>query len=214
MALTPYSGFLSYQDTGNLSSLNTGTLLTTPAASSFNMTEFAGGVAPVLGVFGAIQSGIGTYFSAKSQKDTLEFQSNMAAINARLAEQSAQSILQQGERQAGMVSQKYGQEKGKRVVSQGSRGIQGGVGSAAEEMASVELAKETDMLQINANAVRAAWGARTQSTNYANQSLLAGTSAESINPFASAVPSMIGSASSVASNWYRYNKLSGLLGGA
>jgi len=214
MALTPYSGFLSYQDTGNLSSLNTGTLLTTPAASSFNMTEFSGGVAPVLGIFGAIQSGIGTYFSAKSQKDTLEFQSNMAAINARLAEQSAQSILQQGERQAGMVSQKYGQEKGKRVVSQGSRGIQGGVGSAAEEMASVELAKETDMLQINANAVRAAWGARTQSTNYANQSLLAGTSAESINPFASAVPSMIGSASSVASNWYRYNKLSGLLGGA
>lgn len=172
---------------------------TAAPASGFNM----GQAGAIMGIFGAIQSGIGSYFAAESAKQNLEFQANMAAINARMAENTAQSIFSAGQKQAGMVSQKYGQVKGSAKASQAARGIQAGVGSAAEEIASIDLAKETDMLTINANTVRQAWAARTQSVNAQNESLLKGTTAESISPFSAMSTSLISSASQVAPQWYK-----------
>ena len=86
-----------------------------------------------------------------------------------------------------------------------------GEGSTAEEVATTDLMKEIDSNTINANTVRSAWAARTQSVNYANQSLTAGVTANSINPFAAGGTNLLNGATSVASTWYRNNKLDGLL---
>ena len=66
--------------------------------------------------------------------------------------------------------------------------------------------KTIDANTLEANAVRTAWGMRTQATNYQNEALAARATAGAINPGMSAVSSLLGSAGSVASSWYQYSK--------
>lgn len=179
-----------------------GTLMTPNTSSNF-MSGFSQYAGPVMGAIGAISGGIGAYFSAESQKSSLKFQSDMAAINARMAENTAQSILQAGSKEASNVGLRAGKVVGSQRASQGARGIVAGVGNAAEEIATTNLMKETDMMTINANATRAAWGARTQATNSANQSLLQGITANSISPFSAAGTSLMNGAAAVAPSWYK-----------
>lgn len=168
------------------------------------------------GVFGAVQSAYGAFSTARATKQNLEFQSQMSEINARMAENQAQSIMLQGERAIGQVGLKAGKVKSSQKASQAARGIVIGEGSAAEEVATTELMAKIDSLTINANTVQAANAARTQSVNYANQSLLQGTSASSISPMSSAATSLVGSATTVANAWYtntQQAKLAALLSG-
>lgn len=167
------------------------------------------------GIYGGITSAYGAFASARSTKNTLEFQARMSEINARTAESQAQSILMQAERQIGQVTLRAGKVASSQKASQAARGIAMGEGNAAEEIATTHLMKEIDALTINANAVRAAGAARTQSVNYENQALLTSTSADTISPMMSAVPSLLNSASTVAGSWYsgsRSAKIAAALG--
>lgn len=87
---------------------------------------------------------------------------NTAEVNARISEMGAQSALAQGEQQSNVLSLKAGQLKSSQKAAMAANGIDLGVGSAAEVQASTDLMKEIDMNQIQANAVRNAWGYRTQ----------------------------------------------------
>jgi len=179
---------------------------------------------PILGISGSINSAIGAYYSAKtaqyqleSQSETMKFQSEMSKINQRAAEFQAQNIMQAGERQAGVVSMRYGQAKGTAKTRMAAAGGVIGEGSNREIIASSDLMKEIDMLTINANTVRAAEAARTQAVNYGNQSLLQGVSAAnlsssagSISPFGSAGTSLLGSATSLMNAWYQDRKVAAM----
>lgn len=186
------------------------------ATSTSFMSGFSSYAGPIMGAIGGIGAGLGAYFSAESAKNNLKFQSDMAALNARMAENTAQSIMQAGEKAIGQQTLRAGKVKSAQRASQAARGIVAGEGNAAEEVATTDLMKETDSLTINANAVRQAWAARTQAVNAQNESLLKGTTADSINPFAAAGTSLINSATSVASSWYqskRMDRIAALLGG-
>ena len=63
------------------------------------------------------------------------------------------------------------------------------------------------MNTAEANAVRAAWGYRTQAVNTQNEALIKRSAASSISPMGSAATSLLGSATSVAGNWYQMNKM-------
>jgi len=166
-------------------------------------------------VFGGINSAIGNYYAAqsaqlqeKSQASSLQFQSDMDALNARNAEISAQSILEQGKTQVQQYTMQYGQQRANTVANQAARGIALGEGSSKEVLASMDLVKDLDVLNINSNATRAAWAERTSGTNYANKSLLdrtsaqnLRTSADSISPGLAVGTSLLGSATGVASQW-------------
>lgn len=165
---------------------------------------------PLMGVLGAIQSGFGSYYQARSLKSNLKYQSGMAAINSRLAERTAQSILQAGEQAQGLVSMRAGKVKAAQKVSQAARGVQIGVGSAAEEIATTDLMKEIDMMTINSNAVREAEAARMQAVNYGNEALMSEAAADGVNPYASGVTSLIDSGTSVAMSWYRGKQSQGM----
>lgn len=116
---------------------------------------------------GGLASGaIGGYFSARTAKINAETQAVVADSNARIAELGAQSVLQQGEKQVGALTLKAGQLKGAQRASLAANGIDLGVGSAAEILASTEVMTEIDKNTLNANAVRTAWGYRAQATNY------------------------------------------------
>lgn len=184
-----------------------------------------GKVGPYLAITGAIGQAFGTYYAMKSQQYqlesqslSLEFQKDISQINARQAEFSAQKILEAGSRQAGQVAMKYGKVKSSQRVAQAAAGVVLNEGSAAEVEATTELMKQTDVLTINANTVRAAENARIQKQNYLTQGTMLGisannamTSANSINPYLGATTSLLGSASSIATTMYRDKVIDRLL---
>lgn len=166
-------------------------------------------------LFGAANTAVGAFYAAKaqqyqlkSQASTMQFQAGMDAINAHGAEMSAQSILEAGKTQVQQYTMRAGQEAARNTVATAARGVDLSSGSAVTERASEDLTKQLDVMTINANATRAAWGQRTQATNYGNASLLAGvsannlrTSARTISPGAAATTSLLNSATGIASQW-------------
>lgn len=179
---------------------------------------------PIFAITGAISSAIGSYYSAKTQQNqlksqalTMDFQKSISQINARQAEFSAQTMLESGNRQVGVITMRAGNVKSGARASMAARGIQLGEGSAADVIATTDLMKEIDALNISANAVQAAESARTQAQNYQTQATMQGvssanllTSAGSISPGMSAGTSLLGSASTIASTYYRDAKMQAL----
>jgi hypothetical protein len=171
-------------------------------------------------VMGGINQAIGTYYQAKSaqyqaksQASTMRFQSDMALINARSEENTAQGIMEAGQKQIGQYTMAAGAAKAGAKTAMAARGIALGEGNARDVEASMDIVKSIDTLTINANTVRAAEAQRMQATNYKNQSLLDRTSAKnadmsanSISPMAGAFTSLLGSATNVASQWYYRNR--------
>lgn len=176
----------------------------------------------ILQIAGALQGAVGSFYAAKSQSyqmkaqaKNLEFQQTMSNINARMAEDEAQSIMQAGEREIGQYTMRAGQAKASQQVAQAAGGVESGVGSAAETMASMEYVKQVDTLTINSNRVRAAAAARAQAANYRTQGLLQGVSAQNLyrsarsnQPWTGISGSLLGSAGSVAANWAQAERIS------
>lgn len=85
-----------------------------------------------------------------------------AEANAQIAEMGAQSVLSQGQQQTAALTLKAGQMKSTQRAAMAANGIDLGEGNAVDVQASTDLMKEIDKNQIEANAIRSAWGYRTQ----------------------------------------------------
>jgi hypothetical protein len=155
---------------------------------------------------GAASSALGAYYGAQSQKQSLELTANLADINARMSESAAQQTLLTGQREEQKSRIATANLKGTQRASMAANGIDLGEGTAANVLTTTDVMGEIDANTIHANAVRSAWGYRTQSVNQTNQALTSRASAGAINPGQAAMTSLLGSAGSVASNWYRYDK--------
>ena len=201
----------------------------TAAATDPSFADSLGGamfkMAPWLALSGAVTGAIGSYFQVKSKQNelksqalSLEYQKTISDINARQAESQAQTIMLAGERQIGAYTMKAGLQRGAAKASMAARGGVLSEGSNLETMTTHDLMKEVDTLTINANTVRAAAAARTQGTNYENQGLLQGVSAENLrgsaatmSPGMAGFSSLLGSATTVSSALYQ-RKLAADLG--
>jgi hypothetical protein len=178
----------------------------------------------IFAIGGAITGAIGSYYAAQSQKAQLEsqassmrFQSDISQLNAAQAEFTAQQIMRAGQQRQGQIGLRAGKIKSSQRASMAARGIDLGVGSAVETIATTDLMKEIDMLTTNAETVRSAEAARLQRQNYLTASAmqdvsamnLAG-SAASISPMMALGGSLLGSAGSVANAWYQDRKLAAI----
>ena len=157
-------------------------------------------------IAGAASSAIGGFFGAKSQKSALNFQADLADTNARIAEISAQSTLAQGQKEVGRLTLRAGALKSSQRANLAANGVDLGVGNAAELQASTDLMKEIDTNQITANAVRSAWGIRTNAVSLQNEALIKRATADSVSPGMAFGSSLISGASKVAGSWYEMNK--------
>lgn len=178
----------------------------------------------IFAIGGAVTGAIGSYYAAQSQKAQLEsqsssmrFQSDISQLNAAQAEFTAQQIMRAGQQKQGQIGLRAGKIKSSQRASMAARGIDLGVGSAVETIATTDLMKEIDMLTVNADTVRSAEAARLQRQNYLTASALQDVSAsnlaasgDSISPFMAAGSSILGSAGSVASAWYQDRKLAAM----
>jgi hypothetical protein len=156
----------------------------------------------ILGVGGLVSSALGSYYSSQASKISAQSQADIANLNAQVQERNAQSALLAGQNQVATITQQYGQLKGKQRASMAANGVDLGIGSAAEVQASTDVEKEVAANNAHANAVANAWGYRTQATNFQNQANTAKTTAQNIDPLASAGTTLLSNAGTVASRWY------------
>lgn len=154
----------------------------------------------------ALMGVVGSFYAAKAQKSALQTQAELDRINAQIAESGAQSALLAGQAETGRITLKAGQVKGAQRAALAANGVDLSTGNAAETVATTDLMKEIDKNQAEVNAVRSAWGYRTQATNYLNDAAMKSSAAGSISPAGSAAMSLLGGAGQVASSWYSLNK--------
>jgi hypothetical protein len=177
---------------------------------------------------GAASSAVGAYYGAASSKASLNLQASLAEINAgsikdtaainqRLAESTAQQTLLTGEREVQRSQMATANLKGSQRASMAANGIVLGEGTANQVLTSTDVMGEIDANTLQANAVRGAWGYRTQSVAQTNQSrtqaanlssqgAMSRAAAGAVSPSAAATTSLLGSAGQVAGSWYQYNK--------
>lgn len=165
-----------------------------------------GNVGLGLQVAGMAAGVVGSFYSAKLQKQALESQAQIAEINARISELGAQSVLLQGQRQAGAISRQAGDVKSAQRARLAASGVDLGEGSAAEVVASTDIAKELDMQTTQSNALAAAWGYRTQGMNSTNEAAAKRATAGAVSPGMQAAGTLLGSAGAVAQSWYSMRK--------
>jgi len=155
---------------------------------------------------GAATSAVGAYGSAKSQKSALGFQAQMADVNAQLAERRAQIALEQGAYQAQEIERQGARAKGSQRANMGASNIALDSTTALAIVAGTDMVTAEDAQQARINAVRAAWGHRTDATNMRNEGVAARANAKGINPMGAASTSLLGSATSMASSYYGMRK--------
>lgn len=203
----PYSSGLGAGGYGPLASgYQFGPTASTGAAAA------AGAAFPAMAAVQAASGAIAGYYAALSRKSELrqtalgfDFEAFTSDLNARSAEKDALSVLAAGQKDVGQYTMQAGQAKASVAVSQAAGGIQSGVGSAAEVMASLDLKKEIDTMTIKSNAVRQAGALRVRAQDLRNSASMARVSAtnarsmaKTINPYAAGIGSILGTAGALS----------------
>lgn len=165
------------------------------------------GASAGLQFFGALSSAYGAYASARAQRNQLKFQSSMDQINAQLAEKSAEGALLTGQAKEQAQRLRTANLKSTQRNNLTANGIDLSSGTAQNILNTTDIMGDIDANTIAANAVRSAWGYRTQAVNYNNNANMESANASGINPASSAFTSMLGSATQVAPMWYQLSKM-------
>jgi hypothetical protein len=166
----------------------------------------AGSTSLALMAAGTASSTVGSYYSAKSQKSQLSMQADIAEANAAIAEVGAQSELARGQKEEQSVRMRTAQIKSSQRVALAANGVDLGEGSAADILDSTDLMGEVDAQTVRSNAIRSAWGYRTQGMNQRVDAVARRGTAAGISPGMAAATSLLGGATDVSSTWYTMNK--------
>lgn len=175
-----------------------------PSTSWFS-TPNPTAIGALMGI-GAIGGAVGSYFSAQSNKIQLNLQADLARINARISETAAKSALAAGEREVQAVRLRTGQMKAKQRVNFAASGLDLSSGSVQDVFNTTDFMGEIDANTVEANAIRAAWGYRTQASNFQTEALMSSANASGVSATGSAFNSLLGSAAYAAPTYYQMTK--------
>jgi hypothetical protein len=114
----------------------------------------------------------GQILQGRSAQLQAETQSAIARINARLAESAAQGTLFSGQRQEQAKRLETAAFKSRQRVGFASSGVDLSSDSVVRVLTSTDMIGDIDANTIAANAVRAAWGYRTEATNQMTQATM------------------------------------------
>lgn len=176
-------------------------------------TSGIGGAGVGLSALGMLSSANAAENNATSLKTNLQFQSDMASINARLAESNAQTALIQGQRQVQNSELKTASLKSTQRASMAANGIDLGSDTATNILTTTDVMGAIDANTLQSNAVANAWGYRTQSANFTADSMVKAASASGISPSSAFSTSLLGGAGNVATSWYTMTKGLGMSNG-
>lgn len=163
-------------------------------------------IALVGGLVGAGISAYGSYQSMEANSANAAYQAQVAANNAKIATQNAGLDIQSGEIQAANQGIKGRAAIGTMTAQEGASGVDVNSGSFTKVRAAASELNMMDQLTIRSNAAKAAYAQNVAATGAtAEAGLLSSESSQA----ASAAPigalgSFLGSASSVGTNYAKY----------
>jgi hypothetical protein len=138
--------------------------------------------APVLGLIGAGVSAFGAIEGGIAQRNSLNYQSQIAKNNAITAGQNSVYAEHAGETQAAQTSLKSAAQQAKIKGSLAANGVDVNSGSAVDVQESAREAGKQDTETTMANANLAAYGYRTQAASFDAQSALDKSAADNAVP--------------------------------
>lgn len=188
-----------------------------PTVPDSSFAQSMQGIGLVTSIIGMGTSAIGAYYGAKSAQvelqskaSSLKFQAELSGINAGMVELQAQQIMRAGKFQMMATGLKAGATVSSSRASMAARGIDLGVGSAAEVQATTQWAKEVDLMTINTNTIKAAEAERMRKVGIEASATMQQVSAQNmqasastISPWMNYTTTLLGGASTLASSYYR-----------
>lgn len=158
---------------------------------------------------GSIMGAMGARDAAKGQKSALQAEAILAETNAKILEMNAQADLLAGQREEQKAKVSTSQLKASQKVALAANGIalDGDPNSTVNNiLTTTDVLGEIDANTISANAIRSAFGQRIEATNYTNQALMSRQAAKQISPNKAFITSLLGSATSMGTNYYSMKK--------
>ncbi len=151
-----------------------------PAGVSPNWAIAAGVFSQLASAYAGFHQARMATFEAKSQASAFGHRAVMLQMDQRAAERRAASILEQGQSQVGAVTLEGGQRRAAIEAATAARGVEAGVGSAAEVQASEKLIQDIDVSNVTLGAVQAANAARTGAVAIENEARAARVSSRNL----------------------------------
>ena len=164
---------------------------------------------------GAGYSAAGSFYSSLASKTEAKAQASIDMVNAHLAENNAQAALREGQTEAQQQQLKTAATKGTQIASMAANGIDSSVVDSSGTNSALQAQNSTDVMgqisvnNIERNAIREAWGFRTEATSFQNKARSETATAKATNPLMSTASSLIGSATKIAASAYAANKATG-----
>lgn len=149
---------------------------------------------------------IGAYNKSKAEKYAAEYQAQVQANNAQLAQWKAQDAITRGQTEVARQQLKTRQLKGAQRASMAARGIDLGEGSALNILTDTDLMGAVDANTLADNASKEAWALRNEAAGASANAGLLRDRAGSVNPFMDAAGTALTAGGAVASSWYKLNK--------
>lgn len=159
-----------------------------------------------LSLIGAASSAYSSWQSAKFQKRQLENEAELADINAKIAEQGAETATIAGQKQESAIRSRTAQIKSSQRAGLAASGVDLGTGSAANVLTTTDVMGEMDANTAAINTLMSAWGYRTQASNLQSSAAMSRADSSAISPGSAVISSILSSAPSVAASWYKTYK--------
>lgn len=144
---------------------------------------------------GLAVSGVGAAMSARGAANAAAGQKAAARYNAQVGEIQAEDALARGRTQVARQVGEVQSLKSDQIATMAANGVDIGFGSALDVLAGTDVAAEAERVAIMNNAEREAFGHRTGAA-------MDRFRASQISPGRAAASSLLGSATTVAGNWY------------
>lgn len=146
---------------------------------------------PVIGFMAAsaVVSAIGARGQAQAAR-------NAAQMNQNIAEVQAQDATMRGEQEAQAINRNARQTVGAQRAAYAARGVDLTYGTPADVIDQTDFFGQADATTVRNNAAKEAWGYRARGAGFAAE-------AANSSPNRAAGLSLLGSAGSVASSWYK-----------
>lgn len=155
----------------------------------------------------AVNQGVAARSNAVAQQNALNYQAQVSANNAKIAQWQAQDALQRGARTEQTQRLKTAQLKGAQRASLAARGISLDEGSALNLLQDTDFMGDLDVATIQDNTTKEAWGFENQANNALNDAALMTGRAQATSPNAAMFGTLLTGAGSVADSWYRRSSL-------
>lgn len=142
--------------------------------------------------------------AARKQAD---YQAAVARNNEILAQRAAADATARGDVAEGQKRMQTAQMLGRQRAVLASNGVDLGTGSALDIVGDTAAIGEQDALTVRSNAAREALGYKTQGINFANEANLDQMKGDAVSSAATlnGASALIGTAGSVAKQWYSFN---------